>query len=279
MNGHRLSEANPLRLEICPECAGVWLPQGELARAQAGHQLAPAEDVVGAETTWAHWFFQFLAGLPVEFNIAPRRTPFVSYGLIVLNALLFQLFASWGLLFEGPAPDLALHPDQLAGPGWWAGLLTSQFVHAGTLHLLGNMYFLWIVGDNVEDVLGRLGFLAFYLAAGAAGGIAYSLMTDQPGIAMVGASGAISGILGAYAIWFRRSRLTFMLVFWQFKLATPVYVAIWAAFNLAAWGMELPGIAWEAHLGGLAFGLAGGTLLFRPLLRDRPLLRLLGGGR
>jgi membrane associated rhomboid family serine protease len=97
---------------------------------------------------------------------------------------------------------------------------------------------------------------------------------DRPAI---GVSGAISGLLGFYAILFHRSKLTFMLVFWQFKLTAPIYVAIWACMNAAGLWFGVPGIAWEDHLGGLAFGLILGAASYRRLLRRRPLLRLLNG--
>jgi membrane associated rhomboid family serine protease/Zn-finger nucleic acid-binding protein len=272
---HRLSSANPLDVEICPNCSGVWLVQGALARAKAGHELPPARARIDAERSWGDWFFQFLAGMPVEFNVQPRRVPVVTYSLIAANGIIFQLMSYWWIFGTGSPLDLALRPDMIWEPVWFGTLMTSQFLHSGTVHLLGNMYFLWILGDNVEDVIGRPWFLAFYLAAGVAAGAAYSLITSDPEIPVVGASGAISGVLGAYAVLFRRSRLTFMLVVWQFKLTAPIYVGIWAAFNVGGWWVGVPGVAWEAHLGGLAFGIAVGMATYRPLMQRRPLLRLL----
>ena len=272
---HRLSDANPLVIEICPDCSGVWLVEGALAQAKARHELPGAREKIDADRTWGDCFFQFLAGLPVEFNIPPRRVPVVTYSLIAANGIVFQLMWLWPFLEVGPLLDLALYPSKLWQAAWYGTLISSQFLHSGSIHLLGNMYFLWILGDNVEDVLGRWAFLGFYLAAGAVGGLLFSLLNFQLDAPVVGASGAISGVLGAYAVLFRRSRLTFMLVFWQFKLSAPIYVLIWSAFNLGGWLLESPGVAWEAHLGGLAFGLAVGLVAYRPLMRTRPLLRLL----
>ncbi len=262
---HRLSETNPALVEICKTCSGAWLPHGEIERAQAGHELGDARAAIDAERSWGHWLFQFLVGLPVEFNVQPRRVPAVTIALIAVN----------GILYNWPLPELVLYPSQLGQLQWFTSLLTSQFLHGGLIHLLGNMYFLWILGDNVEDVLGRGKFLVFYLAAGVAGGVVYSTLAWPSDLPAIGASGAVSGVMGAYAILFRRSKLTFMLVFWQFKLAAPLYVGIWAAFNLGGWLVDAPGVAWEAHLGGLGFGVLTGLVAYPRLLRRRPLLRLL----
>ena len=274
---YTLSEANPLRVEICAVCSGAWLPHGNLDRALAGHQLPAAEQVIESERTWGNWFLQVLTGLPVEFNVAPRRKPVVTYGLILVTGLIhFALPYVEGLL--GISRDaLLLDPAQLGALSWFAGLVTSQFLHGSTIHLLGNMYFLWILGDNVEDVLGGARFLLFYLAAGVAAGLVYSFATD-PAVPMLGASGAVSGVMALYAVLFRRSKLTFMLVVWQFKLIAPLYVAVWLAFNAAGFVLDSPGVAWEAHLGGFAFGGAVGLAAHRRLLRRRPLLRLLNSG-
>lgn len=274
---YSLSEANPLPVEICQTCSGVWLPHGSLDRALAGHQLLNAEQIIQTDRTWANWFLQFLTGLPIEFNIVPRRTPGVTYGLVFICGLVHLASPFIYLLFGVSVDLLALDPELIGQPTWFASLLTSQFMHVNTIHLLGNMYFLWILGDNVEDVLGRRAFLIFYLSAGIAGGVFYSFFVD-PSNPAVGASGAISGVLAVYAVLFRRSKLTFMLLFWQFKLRAPFYVGIWVAFNVAGWAFGAAGVAWEAHIGGFIFGMAVGAAAYSRLLSRRPLLRLLNDG-
>ena len=274
---YNLSTANALRIEVCQNCSGVWLPSGNLDRALAGHQLSHAQQAIDSDRTRAHWFLQFLTGLPTEFNITPRKTPVVTYGLILVNALIHFAAPFAYLLGTISAFFLALDPEEIGKLHWVASLFTSQFLHVTTIHLLGNMYFLWILGDNIEDVLGGAAYLTFYLAAGVAAGIFCSVTVD-PAASLAGASGAISGLLALYAVLFRRSKLTFMLVFWQFKLAAPFYVGIWVAFNLAGWALEVPGIGWEAHIGGFAFGLIVGLAFHRRLLARRPLLRLLNDG-
>lgn len=277
LESYQLSDANPVRVDVCCVCSGAWLPHGNLDQVLAGHQLPEAQLLIGADRSWANWFLQFLTGLPTEFNVQPRRTPGVTYALVLLNGLIH--FAGPLILFF-PAIGtvaLALEPSRIGELSWFASLLTSQFLHVDTLHLLANMYFLWILGDNVEDVLGHRSFLLFYLLAGTAGGILFSLFAD-PEIPAVGASGAISGVFALYAVLFRRAKLTFMLIFWQFKLAAPAYLGTWVALNLAGWVFDVPGIAWEDHLGGFAFGLGVGLASHRRLLRRRPLLRLINSG-
>ncbi len=271
LHAYALSEANPIHVEICPGCSGVWLPHGELERAQAGHHLPDSVVAIDAARSWAHWFFQFLAGLPVEFNIAPRRVPVVTYGLIALTGILFAL----QMLSADGLREYSLFAGAIGETLWFESLLTSQFLHAGVIHLLGNMYFLWILGDNVEDVFGRVYFLVFYLMAGVVAGVAFSLLTDTPDLPVLGASGAISGVIAAYAVLFHRARLTFMLFVWQWKMAAPLYVGLWFVFNLAGWWVGSLGVAWEAHLGGFFFGLLVSGAAYRSLLRGRPLLRLM----
>ena len=274
---YELSAANPMRVEVCDQCSGVWLEHDELTRAQAGHQVVDARRAIEADRTWGNWIFQFILSLPVEFNVRPRRSPWVTYLLIATNCAVFL-----GLTSMSPTNSvetLAIYPDRLGQSQWLLSLISHQFVHANVFHLLANLYFLWILGDNVEDLLGRSRFLAFYLTAGALGGLAYSLLGSALDVAMVGASGSVSGVIGAYAVLFRRSKLTFMLFVIQFKLSAPIYVSIWVALNLVGYVMQAPGIAWSAHLGGLLLGVAVAGLSYQALLRDRPLLRLLNDVR
>jgi len=145
-------------------------------------------------------------------------------------------------------------------------LVTSQFLHGGVLHLAGNMLFLWIFGNNVEDVMGPLRFVVFYLLCGIiAGLVQYASGTDSR-IPTVGASGAISGVLGAYAVLFPRARIHTLIFLVIYITVVPIpallWVGIWFALQvvqgLASRGMA-GGVAWFAHIGGL---LAGILLLF-----------------
>ncbi|MBD3161091.1 MAG: rhomboid family intramembrane serine protease [Candidatus Eisenbacteria bacterium] len=173
----------------------------------------------------------------------------------------------------------ALIPARLTGllevPGLPAPLtlLSSQFLHGGFLHLAGNMLFLWIFGNNVEDELGSLRFLVFYLACGTAAGLVHTMTGPGSGVPTVGASGAISGVLGAYAFLFPRARIHSLLFLFFYVTVIPlpalVWVAIWFAIQLinglATQGVG-SGVAWFAHVGGLVAGIVL-LVLFR---RRRP---------
>lgn len=159
---------------------------------------------------------------------------------------------------------------QLDAPPWWQTVFTSMFIHAGWIHILGNMLFLWIFGNSIEGAMGRLKFLLFYFAAGIAAVYSYALIKSGSGVPAVGASGAIAGILGAYILTFPRARiLTFVFIFFFVTLVEVpalIALAIWFIFD------ALPGIgeaassggtdiAYLAHLGGFLFGLAVVRLL------------------
>ena len=205
---------------------------------------------------------------PTGDDYKPRTAPLVNSLLIVANVVVFFL------VFRRPMPEVhqivdeyALKPDE-----WqrWQTLFTSMFLHGDLLHLGFNMLFLWIAGDNVEDVLGHLGYLVFYLAAGLAGSAAHvysSLaMTGMGSVPTVGASGAISGVVGAYLIFFPKIKINFRLFlfifFPRFRLPAWGAIALWAGSQLLMARQQFDGlqkgesmmVAVFAHLGGFVFG-------------------------
>jgi membrane associated rhomboid family serine protease len=213
-----------------------------------------------------------------------RRPPFVTVGLIVANAALFLYELSLGPQgLETFLFDTAFVPARLFGEGGGslgfegASILLSMFLHGGWAHFLGNMLFLWVFGDNIEDELGHLRFVAFYLLAGYGAALAHAFANTHSALPAIGASGAIAGVLGAYLVLHPRAPIV-TLVFLGFFITTVrvpalVYLPIWfliqfvsgvaslgAATDTAATG----GVAWFAHIGGF---VAGPLLLF--LLRQR----------
>jgi membrane associated rhomboid family serine protease len=150
---------------------------------------------------------------------------------------------------------------------WPEGVLTSMFLHASWLHVLGNMLFLWIFGNNVEDVMGRLRFLVFYIASGYAAALAQAWVTLEfagnaaASVPNVGASGAIAGVLGAYFILFPHARVV-TLVFGFIPLPVPAmfFLGFWFVFQLWQGGFSVThpgsggGVAFAAHVGGFLFG-------------------------
>jgi len=271
---HALSAENSLPVDVCLACHGVWLERDELAHARAGHLLPQAEAELAVERTRRDWLFQFVSGLPVEFNFRPRRLAVVTICLIVLNcaAFLLELTAADP---ERLVSRFGLIPAHAPGAHWLMTLVTSCFLHADPIHLAGNMYFLWILGDNVEDAFGRTGYLGLYFLVAVAGGLAVTISPVDPEMPRLGASGAVSGIMAAYAVMFRRSKLTFMFVIFQYKLPAAAWVTLWVLFNIGGFVVGAEGIAWEGHLGGFVCGLVVALAAYRPLLRRNPLVRLL----
>jgi membrane associated rhomboid family serine protease len=196
--------------------------------------------------------------------------PFVTWGIIAACILVFiwqvsvppqaaQAIAySFGLIpavllgARDLAPDLAVLPA-------WATLVTSMFLHGGFMHLAGNMLFLGVFGDNIEDAMGHVKFVAFYVICGAAAALAHVLIAPGSTTPMIGASGAISGVLGAYLILHPKAWVT-ILLFW-IPLRFPAWLLLigWIAFQLFAAlgsGPSGGGVAWWAHIGGFAAGAA-----------------------
>jgi membrane associated rhomboid family serine protease len=213
--------------------------------------------------------------LPLRDANRSSTWPLVTFGLIVLNALAFFYELGQGDRLDQFLLDYGLVPVKVVYFGRIAGLdllgdvavpaLASIFLHGGWLHLLGNMWFLWIFGDNVEDCLGHFRFALFYLLAGLAGGAAQVFASPQSGVPIIGASGAIAGVLGAYMIRFPRARILTLVpifVFIQFvELPAFVVLLFWFAlqfFNgtLAIASQMGGGVAWWAHIGGFAAGMA-----------------------
>ena len=212
--------------------------------------------------------------IPLRDTLRSRTFPIVTVGLLLLNVLIFFQQLKAGPLGErlvfayGLVPARLVHWDDLGGPAGvarWLPLVTSQFLHGGFLHLAGNLLYLWIFGDNVEDRLGHVRFLLFYLLCGVAAGLTQVAFDPSSPIPTVGASGAIAGVLGAYLVSFPRARvLTFVPVFfipWLIEIPAVIFLLLWFGMQvlsgLASFGRELTGgVAWWAHVGGFVTGIA-----------------------
>ncbi len=143
-------------------------------------------------------------------------------------------------------------------------LLTSMFVHAGLLHLLGNMLYLWIFGNNIEDTLGPFRFILFYFACGLAAELAQVVAGPGSRLPMVGASGAIAGVLGAYWVLFPRARVLTLILIFIVPVPAGIVLGVWFLTQLLSAGMG-GGVAWFAHIGGFLAGIG----LILPALRRR----------
>ncbi len=271
--------AGELEVDICDRCGAVWFDAEEMRDAAAVSEAAAAErDLAGQKFSWLHGLFTILTRLPFEYNIKPRRKPLVVYGLIGLNILVFALTS----VYTSPL-DLGLTPADPVDLRWLGRLFSSMFSHRDLPHLLVNMYFLHTFGDNVEDLVGRGVFLRFYLTAGVVAGLAHVFLTGHPDIPYVGASGAISGVMGAYMMYCRRARLTFnapllWLVSEETRRVSPlVWFGLYMAAELAAALIlgEADGVAHWAHVGGFIFGLGFGRGTYAWVLERNPFLKLL----
>lgn len=202
---------------------------------------------------------------PIRDHNPSTGTPYVTIGLIVVNVAVF--LAMLGLnaderALSGFLLDWSLIPRQVSQGQGWHGLITSMFLHAGFLHLIGNMLFLWIFGDNLEEVFGPLRFLGFYLLCGIGAGLAHVLAAPYSGVPTIGASGAIAGVLGGYLLLFPRARVDVLLIFIVFfrVFTVPAWLMLGVWFGLQVLNgsladIESGGVAYWAHAGGFVFGL------------------------
>jgi membrane associated rhomboid family serine protease len=230
--------------------------------------------------------------LPLRDNLPTQRFPVVTVGLIAANVLVFVLYQDAGgePAFTASVNELAFHPCEVedscpqVGRDWPPTLVSSLFLHAGWGHLLGNMLFLWIFGNNVEDSLGRLRFTLFYFLGGFAATAAQTVITLGWGTAQdgaipnLGASGAISAVLGAYFLLHPHGRITtLVLPFFLFQIPAMIFLGIYFLYQLVIGGYAFVhpeaggGIAYFAHLGGITFGLL--TVHLFAAGRPRPRVR------
>ncbi|MBV9453276.1 MAG: rhomboid family intramembrane serine protease [Rubrobacter sp.] len=227
--------------------------------------------------------------IPLKDDVPHRRFPWVNYTLILLNFLIFyhQLTLSSTAL-ERFIDSYAFVPARLSaeliggqtveGINPFLTLVTATFLHAGLLHLLGNMLFLWIFGDNVEDALGHLNFLVCYLAFGAVAGLAQFFMNPLSTIPNLGASGAIAGVLGFYLVLYPAARVLtlfpLLILFWFFRVPAIIFLAFWFFLQTLSGVATLQqhtegGVAYWAHIGGFVVGLGLG-IFFRVLGKQAP---------
>jgi membrane associated rhomboid family serine protease len=204
---------------------------------------------------------------PLYDTLRSRRFPFVNWFLIISNILMFlyevQLNAgdlrsfieTWGII----PVQLISQPDNE-----WITLFSSMFLHGGWFHILSNMWILYIFGDNVEDRMGKVRYLIFYLLCGVSAGLLQTYILPNSSIAVIGASGAIAGILGAYLILYPRSRIVslvpILFIFTLIEIPAVIFLLLWFVSQIFSGlaslnGANGGGVAWWAHIGGFLFGI------------------------
>lgn len=246
---------------------------------------------------------------PLRDNIPARTTPVVNYAVMagcaaaflaqsVADDMLVDRFAMIPARVTNPDAEVRLVDEARVVRGRdgrmrqevtyrdaapsavppWLTTLTCVFLHGGLMHIAGNLWFLWIFGDNVEDRLGHVGFAAFYLLAGLVASVTHLVTDPASQVPTVGASGAIAGVMGAYMVLYPKARvltavpiIVILQIVW---LPAVIVLGVWFAIQLfsgvQSLGGEAAGVAWWAHIGGFAFGLAGGGAVRAGLFGSPP---------
>jgi membrane associated rhomboid family serine protease len=221
--------------------------------------------------------------IPLHDDNPTDITPFVTLGVILSCVLVFLYEVSLperlGEAFVysyGAIPAVifgtGVLPPELAGPAPPLTLLTSMFLHGGWMHLIGNMLYLWIFGNNIEDVMGHVKFVIFYVTCGILAALSHAMIDPSSAVPMVGASGAISGVLGAYLLLFPRAQVLVLipLGFFTRTMYVPAgfVLGLWFLMQVLSGGMSLGrqggGVAFFAHVGGFLAGMALIGMFKRP---------------
>jgi len=213
--------------------------------------------------------------IPLRQTIPHRTTPVVNRALVAANIVVFTVQLLMGGAAErfietfGYIPLRFLHPELYGYTRWEVAvtLVTSLFLQGGLVHLFGNMIYLWTFGGAVEDMLGHTRYLAFYVAAGAIGSLAHTLVFPRSPIASIGASGSIAGVLGAFLVLRPHARIVTLfplVIYWAMaEVPAALFLPVWflmqffngfLSLGAARGTTEVAGIAWWAHIGGFVFG-------------------------
>ena len=215
--------------------------------------------------------------IPLRDVIPSRTTPYVTIALVSMNVLVFLYQLSLGPAVNDFVFAFGLVPALFS----WPTVLTSMFLHGGFLHVAGNMLYLWIFGDNVEDRMGHGRFAAFYLLCGTAAALGQMLTSPNSPLPMVGASGAVAGVMGAYFVLYPHSRIVTLVPIFFFiqiiEVPALFFLGIWFVMQFlsgvgsiatATGGQPVGGIAFWAHIAGFAAGIVG-VFVFRQPERQR----------
>lgn len=217
--------------------------------------------------------------IPIRHTLPRHKPPIVNRILVIANAAIFIAMLFLGDGAEVLMDRLGFIPARLLNPAAYgytwiavaATLVTSLFIHGGIVHLFGNMIYLWVFGGVVEDVLGHMRYLLFFIACGVAGSLSHTVLFPASAIPSIGASGSIAGILGAFLVLRPRARIITLfplVLYWAMaEVRAIVFLPVWFALQFfngflalaaAARTQEAIGIAWWAHVGGFLFGAAVG---------------------
>jgi membrane associated rhomboid family serine protease len=251
-------EGEDVEVDHCETCQGLWLDRNEVealrevvtAAGDKARRRLEGEERPGV----ALYLFQLFTNLPLEVWHPLRTRPVTVFALVatLIAFFIFQvLFAGEMQLGSG---GWMMIPQQVMNGTNVHTVVTAAFLHGDVAHLLGNLYFLWLFGDNVEDRLGWRKFTAIYAAALVAGSLSHLLSTTESMRPFLGASGAVAGLMGAYFVLFPKVQVWMVLAFIRFRMSAKWYLGLWALFNVAMQILGGDGVAWLAHLGGFVVG-------------------------
>lgn len=249
-----------IELDLCAQCGGLFLDREEGGRVRAlvaeAQRHAEDRESGAIRPGVKHYLFQLFTGFPAEVWNPIKRTPRTVYTLLIALAVLyvFEIVLNLKMPGEWEKYGMCVPADLIQGQRPWT-LLSYGFLHGSPSHLLGNLYFLWVFGDNVEDVLGTSKFLIIYLSALILGGLGHVLFNLDSSLPLVGASGAIAGLMGAYLVLFPKVKLWVVLFFIRFRIGVIWYLGFWVGFQLLMAALGGQGVAWWAHIGGFIAGL------------------------
>ena len=255
MYEHHLRDLLRTPIECCPRCAGIWLDGAERRKLAVRTTVEGQQDLKEKVLRrGAIWVAQVITSLPVEVDNPARGTPWLVYVLMIGFLLLFVAEAQ-GIVFYR---DWAVISGKLVRDYEDSvhTLVTHQFLHGSWVHVLFNAYFLYIFGDNIEHLFGRLRFALLFVGAGIAGGALHVLLSHATATPVVGASGSIAGVMAAYLWSFPRAKLFQTIFFIQLKIPAWLYLGAWVLLQLVmALFTDKVQFAWFSHLGGFVFGL------------------------
>lgn len=212
--------------------------------------------------------------LPLRDSVRTHKTPWVTYALIATNLAVFAAEVAGGPAVYRLLSMLAVIPVRILNPHVWiltfgwplVTLLTSTFLHGSWTHVIGNMLYLWVFGDNIEDRLGRVRFFLFYVLCGVLANVAHVLANPTSRVPTIGASGAVAGVLGAYILSYPRARVLTLvpvgLIVPAFRVPAWAYLGLWFVLQLVSglapiWAQELTQtVAFWAHISGFLTGIA-----------------------
>lgn len=260
-----------LLVEQCHTCSGVFLDRGEYVAAKRAcrvhaKKIVPsskeqsrdsADSVVVEADSEGAMLFQYITGLPLEVGGSQKLFSPVVTVIIALNVLFLAYAYYKGL--DDSISRFGMVPSYVLAYGKYTAIITSMFMHAGIAHLLGNMYFLFVVGDNIEDDFGSIGFLVLYFLCGIAADIGHIYSNVNSNIPCVGASGAISGVIGAYIVMYPARKFLcriFYLAWLNFAFEVPAFVffGLWILLQIIFAAFNVQGVAWWAHVAGFSMG-------------------------